>query len=585
MMKNSDPVDHTMSAQPLNGAQTAIRTLESLGVELCFSYPGAAAVEFHQALADSPIRVVLPRHEQGGAFAAGGYARATGKVGVCMATSGPGATNLLTGLADAFMDSVPVVFLTGQVDRNQIGTNAFQEVDIIGMTRPVVKHSYLITDVNEVAQVIREAFALAQSGRPGPVLIDFPKDIQKQIPAARGSTTAPAARPAIPPAPAGIPGEALPQLLKLIRHSARPCIYAGGGVVAGNASEELRRFAEGNHIPVATSLMGIGAFPENHPLALKFFGMHGSYPANCAVNECDLLLVFGARFSDRSTGDSRRFAAGAAIVHIDIDDSEINKIIRADLGLHADIRTALARLNEHLEFQERGDWFDRIARWKAAHPLACRPVPGTLKPQQVISALDRHTGGDAVIVPGVGQHQMWAAQFYTYKHARQLLTSGGLGSMGFGLPAAMGAKLARPDACVINIDGDGSFQMNIQELGTIAAEQIAVKMVILNNRHLGMVAQIEDLFYRGRRGNTDLRCGDDSLPSFVEVAGAYRIPGRNVHSPEELEAAVGEMLHTPGPFLLDCHTLYQDHVLPMIPAGKTYREIILPPGPSGPEIP
>jgi len=301
----TDIADIAKTAAPANGAQTAIRTLEALGVELCFSYPGAAAVEFHQALADSTIRVVLPRHEQGGAFAADGYARISGKVGVCMATSGPGATNLLTGLADAFMDSVPVVFITGQVDLDQIGTNAFQEVDIIGMTRSVVKHSYLITDVNEVETVIREAFALAQSGRPGPVLIDFPKDIQKQIP--NHPRHAAIKRQ---PAPAAMPDATLKRILELIRDSRRPCIYAGGGVISGNASAELRRFAEGNHIPVATSLMGIGAFPEDHPLALKFFGMHGSYPANCAVNESDLLLVLGARFSDRSTGDSRRFAGG-----------------------------------------------------------------------------------------------------------------------------------------------------------------------------------------------------------------------------------------------------------------------------------
>ncbi|MGE4563429.1 MAG: biosynthetic-type acetolactate synthase large subunit [Victivallaceae bacterium] len=570
-MTRSTSADMIKSAAPANGAQTAIRTLEALGVELCFSYPGAAAVEFHQALADSSIRVVLPRHEQGGAFAADGYARATGKVGVCMATSGPGATNILTGLADAFMDSVPVVFITGQVDLHQIGTNAFQEVDIIGMTRAVVKHSFLITDVNEIDAVIREAFALARAGRPGPVLIDFPKDIQKQFPT-RPRSPEPVRRPA----PAGIPEATLRRLLDLIQSSRRPCIYAGGGVIAGNAAAGLRRFAEGNHIPVATSLMGIGAFPENHPLALKFFGMHGSYPANCAVNECDLLLVFGARFSDRSTGDSRRFAEKAFIVHIDIDDSEINKIIRADLSCHADLATVLDELNQHLEYRERREWLAQIAVWRAAHPLSWRPEPGKLLPQQVIAALDRHSGGEAIIVPGVGQHQMWAAQFYTYRHPRQLLTSGGLGSMGFGLPAAMGAKLARPERCVINIDGDGSFQMNVQELGTIAAEGIGVKMVILNNRHLGMVAQIEDLFYQGKRGNTDLRCGDRSLPGFADLARAYRIPARDVDTPEELDAAILEMLNTPGPFLLDCHTEYRDHVLPMIPAGKTYRDIILP---------
>ncbi|MDD3886063.1 MAG: biosynthetic-type acetolactate synthase large subunit [Victivallaceae bacterium] len=554
-----------------NGAQTAINTLESLGVELCFAYPGAASVELQQALANSSIRTILPRHEQGGAFAADGYARATGKTGVCMTTSGPGATNLLTGIADAFMDSIPMVIFTGQVDLNQIGTNAFQEVDIIGMTRPVVKHSFLITDIDKVEPAIREAFVLAQSGRPGPVLIDFPKDIQKQIPTVKTSASS---RP-LRPAPAGLPESSPRQLAALIHRAKRPCIYAGGGIISGSAATELLHFAEGNNIPVATSLMGIGAFPENHRLALKFFGMHGSYYANRAVDECDLLLVFGARFSDRSTGDSRRFAAGAKIVHIDIDDSEINKIVRADFKFHADIRMALSQLNEHLEFQERREWLERIAGWKAVHPLACRPDSGVLKAQQVIAALNRHTDSDAVIVPGVGQHQMWAAQFYTYCRPRQFLTSGGLGSMGFGLPAAMGAKLAMPEECVINIDGDGSFQMNIQELGTIAAEGIALKMVILNNRHLGMVAQIEDIFYRGRRGNTDLRCKEAPLPSFVGIANAYGIPGRDVWSTGDLDAAIAEMLAAPGPFLLDCHIEYRDHVLPMIPAGKSCREIIL----------
>lgn len=563
----------TSSSCPIqaNGAQIAIKTLESLGVELCFSYPGAAAVELHQALADSTIRTVLPRHEQGGAFAADGYARATGRVGVCMATSGPGATNLVTGIADAFMDSVPMVIFTGQVDLDQIGTNAFQEVDMIGMTRPVVKHSYLITDVNEVETTIREAFALAQAGRKGPVLIDFPKDVQKQFPDKPKRDEARLFRPS----PGGLTPEALKIVSELIRRSDRPCIYAGGGIITGEAASELRIFAEGNHIPVATSLMGIGAFPEDHSLALKFFGMHGNYWANRAVNECDLLLVLGARFSDRSTGDSRCFAAGATIVHIDIDDSEINKIIRADYGFHADVRTALAQLNEHLQYRSREEWFTRIAEWKTEHPLICHPAKGILKAQQVIAALDKHTESNAMIVPGVGQHQMWAAQFYTYRRPRQLLTSGGLGSMGFGLPAAIGAKLACPDECVINIDGDGSFQMNIQELGTIAAEQIGVKMVVLNNQHLGMVAQIEDLFYRGKRGNTDLRCGEEALPSFVGIANSYRIPGRDVWTQEELDEAIVEMLNTSGPFLLDCHTVYQDHVLPMIPAGKTYREIIL----------
>lgn len=565
-MKNINSIN-----APLNGAQTAIRTLESLGVKICFSYPGASAVDFHQAMLNSSIRAILPRHEQGGAFAANGYARATGNVGVCMSTSGPGATNLVTGIADAYMDSIPLLIITGQVDKAQIGTNAFQEVDVIGMTRPFVKHSFLIIDVEDIAPTICEAFELARSGRSGPVLIDIPKDIQKQIPLAKKAFQSINMRPL----PKEISESDLNKIYDLIQNSERPCIYAGGGVISGNSAAELLTFAEGFNIPVATSLMGIGAFPENHPLSLKFFGMHGAYYASMAVNECDLLLVLGARFSDRSTGNPQKFASKATIVHIDIDNSEINKIIRANLSLHADAGSVLHALNQAPKFKERFDWLAKIEQWKKQYPLTYKSDSGMLKAQQVIETLDRLTDSNALIVPGVGQHQMWAAQFYNYKYPRQFLTSGGLGSMGFGLPAAMGAKLALPDKCVINIDGDGSFQMNIQELGTIAAENIPVKMVILNNQHLGMVAQIEDLFYKGKRGNTDLRCGSESLPNFVGIANAYRIPGRDVFSVDELEDAIKEMLNSSGPFLLDCHIDYEDHVLPMIPAGKIYHDVIL----------
>lgn len=558
----------------LKGAEIAIRTLEQLGVSVCFAYPGGSAVEFHQALADSAIRVVLPRHEQGGAFAACGYARASGKVGVCMATSGPGATNLLTGVADAYMDSIPVVIITGQVESRNIGKNAFQEIDIIGMTRPIVKHSYLVLNASDIASTIREAFALAAGGRPGPVWVDIAKDAQKQR-----TAWEPESFPAVPSAQKSIPeiaAEDLETVRSMIANSSRPCIYAGGGIIAAGAANELRKFAESYHIPVATSLMGIGAFPETHPLSLKFFGMHGSYYANYAVNECDLLLALGARFADRSTGDPERFASGSRIVHIDVDDSEINKNVRANLGIQADVKQFLAALNQVPCYRKRPEWFRTVERWRSGHPLAYDASEGELKPQQVVEMLDKLTGGDAIIVPGVGQHQMWSAQFFRYTRPRQLLTSGGLGSMGFGLPAAIGAKLAFPDACVINIDGDGSFQMNIQELGTLAAEEIAVKMVILNNQHLGMVAQIEDMFYRGKRGNTDLRAkGSRPFPSFAGVARSYDIPARDVFHPSELAAAIREMLEAPGPFLLDCHTLYQDHVLPMIPGGQSYREMIV----------
>ena len=557
---------------PIKGAEIAIKTLEKLGVDIVFAYPGGAAIEFHQALKDSPIRVILPRNEQGGAFAADGYARATGKTGVCMATSGPGATNLLTGIADAYMDSIPMVIITGQVAASFIGKNAFQETDIIGMTRPIVKHSYLVLTPEDIVPSIVNAFHLANTGRPGPVLIDIPKNVQQaKIPFV------------FDPQPTlktySIPGRVSRDQIEAIRaaiaKSERPCIYAGGGIIAAGAAKELTEFAEKYDIPVVTTLMGVGAIPEDHPLSLKWLGMHGTYYANYAANESDLLLAFGARFDDRVTGSVESFARDAKIVHVDIDQSEINKNVHADIGVVADIREVLIELNKEPVRKERPVWKTAIRMWRNQHPLSYKKEPGVLKPQSVIETICRMTNGEAVIVPGVGQHQMWAAQFYTFHYPRQLLTSGGLGSMGFGLPAAMGAKLAMPEKTVINIDGDGSFQMNIQELGTLFAEDIPVKMVILNNQHLGMVAQWEDRFYGSQRGNTDLTIANQRpYPDFVTIAKGYEIPGREVWKEEELEDAVREMLEAKGPFLLDCHTFYHDHVLPMIPPGKTYKDIL-----------
>lgn len=557
---------------PIKGAEITIKTLERLGVDTVFAYPGGAAIEFHQALKDSSIRVILPRNEQGGAFAADGYARVTGKTGVCMATSGPGATNLLTGIADAYMDSIPMVIITGQVATSFIGKNAFQETDIIGMTRPIVKHSYLVLAPEDIVPTIVNAFYLANSGRPGPVLIDIPKNIQQaKLPFVFNPEPTVQAY-SIPGAPAK---EQIDAIRDAIAKSERPCLYAGGGIIAADAAKELTEFAEKYDIPVVTTLMGVGSIPEDHPLSLKWLGMHGTYYANYAANECDLLLAFGARFDDRVTGSVEYFAQDAKIVHVDIDQSEINKNVRADIGVVANIRDVLIELNKDPVRKERPVWKTAIRMWKKQHPLSYRKEAGVLKPQSVIETICRLTNGEAVIVPGVGQHQMWAAQFYTFKYPRQLLTSGGLGSMGFGLPAAMGAKLAVPKKTVINIDGDGSFQMNIQELGTVFAEDIPVKMVILNNQHLGMVAQWEDRFYGSRRGNTDLTMeGQRPYPDFVTIAKGYEIPGREVWNEEELEDAVREMLEAKGPFLLDCHTFYHDHVLPMIPPGKTYKDIL-----------
>ncbi len=560
--------------QPMKGADIVVRCLEAQGVEVIFAYPGGASLELHQALRNSKIRVILPRHEQGGAFAAGGMARVTGKTGVCMATSGPGATNLVTGIADAYMDSVPLVCITGQVAQRFIGKNAFQETDIIGITRPICKHSYLVLDPAELPDVFAEAFYLANSGRPGPVIIDIPKDVQQQlcVPRMPGAVHMRTYALKTDPLP-----EEVEAIRAAIRRAERPCLYVGGGIITGNAHAELRRFAEEWNIPVVTTLLGIGAFPETHPLSLKWLGMHGTYYGNYAANECDLLLCFGARFDDRVTGDPATFAAGATIVHADIDPSEINKNKHADIAVICDVRKLLGRLLEQPVRKEYAAWHAQIREWKEKYPLSYHRSDRVIHPPLVVEKIYEATRGQATIVTGVGQHQMWAAQYYKYTRPRQLLTSGGLGTMGFGLPAAMGAKVARPDELVINIDGDGSFQMNIQELGTIQTEDIAVKMVILNNQHLGMVAQWEDRFYDSRRGNTVLKNAraNRPYPDFVGIAKGYLIPGREVWKPSELEGALREMIETDGPFLLDVHVLYQEHVLPMIPSGKSYRELMV----------
>ena len=492
-----------------------------------------------------------------------------------MATSGPGATNLITGIADAYMDSIPVVFITGQVGAQFIGKNAFQETDIIGVTRPVVKHSYLVLNVDDIPRIICEAFKLASEGRPGPVVVDIPKNVQQAM--------------AVPVFPEEVKVKSLSAGLrvnpsdieairKAIKKAQRPCIYAGGGIISSGASEELREFAHSYNIPVTTTLMGLGSFPEEDPLSLRWLGMHGTYYANYAANECDLLIALGARFDDRVTGPVATFAQDAYIIHVDIDVSEINKNKRADLGVIADVKEVLAELNKKPLRKDYTEWLNQIAQWKQEHPFSyIKSKPHTPpQPQFVIEKLYELTHGDAIIVPGVGQHQMWSAQFYKYKNPRQFLTSGGLGSMGFGLPAAMGAKVACPEKTVINIDGDGSFQMNIQELGTLYAEGIDVKMIILNNQHLGMVAQWEDRFYGSRHCNTILEDKDKQYyPDFVTIAGGYKIPGRVICEREEVEDAIREMLAAKGPFLIDCHTGYQEHVLPMIAPGKCYKDIIL----------
>lgn len=573
----------------MDGAAILVAALEREGVDTIFAYPGGASMPIHQALTrSSQIRTILPRHEQGGVFAAEGYARATGRAGVCMATSGPGATNLVTGIADAFLDSVPLVAITGQVARAMIGKGAFQETDVFGMTLPVVKHNYLVMDVNDIPRIVKEAFHIAQSGRPGPVLIDIPKDVQN-------SRTTP-----VFPDSVSLRGynarreasdAALEEVVRLIESHKEPMIYCGGGIISAGAADDLLEFAERTQIPVATTLMGIGAFPETHPLSLKWLGMHGTVYANNAVNEADLLLAIGVRFDDRVTGKIEAFAEHGTIVHIDIDNSEINKNKVVRHPILSDVKYALKRLNELLEKaghkrvkgrtsegSGRGEWYAKIDAWKKENPFRFRDTEDVIQPQYAIRLLWEMTKGDAIITTGVGQHQMWAGQFFDFVEPRSFITSAGLGSMGFGYPAAMGAKVAFPDRQVIDIDGDGSFLMNVQELATAHVEQIAAKAMILNNQYLGMVVQWEDRFYGSNRGHTFLGDPRDAAriyPDYVKICEGFGVPCERVLHKKDLRGAIERMLAAKEAYVLDVMVPYTEHVLPMIPSGGTYKDIIV----------
>ncbi|TKY73645.1 Acetolactate synthase 3 [Spatholobus suberectus] len=566
---------------PRKGADILVEALERQGVTTVFAYPGGASMEIHQALTRShTIRNVLPRHEQGGVFAAEGFARSTGLPGVCIATSGPGATNLVSGLADALMDSVPVVAVTGQVPRRMIGTDAFQETPIVEVTRSITKHNYLVLDVDDIPRVVAEAFFVATSGRPGPVLIDVPKDVQQQL--AVPDWDQPVNLPGyVARLPKG-PSEAqLEQIVRLILEARKPVLYVGGGSL--NSSAELRRFVELTGIPVASTLMGLGAFPVAHEHSLQMLGMHGTVYANYAVDNSDLLLAFGVRFDDRVTGKLEAFASRAKIVHIDIDSAEIGKNKQAHVSACADLKLALEGINRILEDKgmkgkvDVGGWREELNVQKQKFPLSYKIFEDGISPQYAIEVLDELTNGDAIISTGVGQHQMWAAQFYKYKRPRQWLTSGGLGAMGFGLPAAIGAAVANPGAVVVDIDGDGSFIMNVQELATIRVENLPVKILLLNNQHLGMVVQWEDRFYKSNRAHTYL--GDPSreneiFPNMLKFADACGIPAARVTKKEELRAAIEKMLDTPGPYLLDVVVPHQEHVLPMIPSNGSFKDVI-----------
>ncbi|WP_347244228.1 biosynthetic-type acetolactate synthase large subunit [Thermogutta sp.] len=576
--------------EPISGAEIVVQSLVNHGVEVVFAYPGGASMPIHQALTRyrDKIRVVLPRHEQGGGFAAQGYARSTGKVGVFMTTSGPGATNAITPLADAKLDSVPIIAITGQVGTSVIGTDAFQETPTVEVSRSITKHHYLVTDVNDLARVFKEAFYIASTGRPGPVLIDIPKNVQiaQTVP----DYDVPMDLPGYKPIPRLARLEELREVARVVKKSRRPVIYAGGGVITSGAADALREFVEKTSIPVAMTAMGLGGFPGDHPLSLDMLGMHGSIYANYAVAECDLLLAFGARFDDRVTGKVSEFAKYATIVHIDIDPSELNKVKHAHIGIVSDLKYALEELNKIIEPPEDiSDWLAKIKHWKETEPFRYREHPEAILPQQAIYELWKLTKDrDTIITTGVGQHQMWAAQFYKFRKPRTWLSSLGLGTMGFGLPAAMGAKIAHPDKLVIDIDGDGSFLMNIQEMATCYCEKIPVKVLLLNNQHLGMVVQWEDRFHARNRAHTYLGPIDEPeavgqgqglapryhYPDFVTIAKGFNWKARHIRYKSELLDGLKELIESEEPFLLDVLVPYQEHVLPMIPSGMTIRELI-----------
>lgn len=576
---------------PVKGADLLVHCLEKEGVDVIFAYPGGASMEIHQGLVKSnKIRTILPRHEQGCGFMAHGYSRVNGKTGVCMATSGPGATNLVTCIADALMDSIPMVAITGQVKQEFIGKSAFQETDVFGMTLPIVKHSYLVLDIKDIPRIVKEAFHIANTGRPGPVVIDITKDVQQDT--LEGDALADALNTEM-----SIPGyksaphasdEALLEVLEECANAPRPVIYFGGGIVSGEAQDELREFAELTGFPITSTLMGLGGFDENHPQSLRWFGMHGGVAGNWAVCESSLLLTFGARFDDRITGAIAKFAPEATVVHIDIDKSEHdkNKVVR--YPIHSDIKYALKRLCELA--REKGfkkpditEWNDKVFGWKDSYPFEFEDSKHII-PQLAIQTLYEETKGEAIITTGVGQHQMWAAQFYKFHKTRSFISSLGLGTMGFGLPAALGAKVASPERVVVDIDGDGSFMMNVQELATAIMEKIPVKVLLLNNQHLGMVVQWEDILYEGIRaqtilGNPDNIGGPENLdalyPNWPAICKGFGVKSRRVVKKDELREGIREMIEFDGPYVLDVVVPYTEHVMPFIPAGASAKDILI----------
>ena len=557
----------------LKGCQIFIKALEQEGIDTIFGYPGGVLLDIYDELYRSSIRHILVRHEQGAVHAADGFARASGKVGVALVTSGPGATNTVTGLANAHLDSIPIVVFTGQVPTALIGTDAFQEADIMGITRPCTKHNFQVRRVEELTRIIREAFYIARSGRPGPVLVDLPKDVMVALseyeplsPKTRESDT-----------PKSFPEKAF-FILDMISESRKPLLLTGGGIISGRASEGLREMARRTKIPVTSTLMGLGAFPASDPLWLGMPGMHGTYYANMALSQCDLLIAIGCRFDDRVTGKIDTFAPNAKIVHVDIDASSINKNVMVDVPVLQDCKLALERFNRLLteknfsvSDERRKKWFDMIAEWKRNVPLSYCMNPEVIKPQFVIETMYKLTKGNAIISTEVGQNQMWTAQFYPFDEPNTFLSSGGLGTMGYGFPAAIGAQIAFPDKLVVDVAGDGSIQMNIQELATAVQYKIPVKIVILNNGFLGMVRQWQQLFYEKRYSHTDMTFA----PDFVKVAEAYGLLGLRATRPEEVEATLKKGFEHPGPVIMDFKVAREECVYPMVRPGGPIHEMTL----------
>jgi acetolactate synthase-1/2/3 large subunit len=552
----------------ISGAQMILEALKRENVEVIFGYPGGAVLNLYDEIFDSAIRHIMSRHEQGAIHAADGYARATGRPGVVFATSGPGATNLVTGIATAYMDSVPMVIVTGQVASPLIGTDAFQEADVFGITLPVTKHNFLVTDIAELPRIIKEAFYIATTGRCGPVLIDLPKDIQAAVGEFRYPKSVDI--PGYQPTYEGHPGQ-ISRAEKAIARAKKPVIYAGGGVVNSGAHEELMELAERTQIPVTTTLMGLSGFPGGHKLALGMLGMHGTYWANMAMNEADLILAIGARFDDRVTGKLSRFAQSAKVIHIDIDPAEIGKNVPVNIPIVGDVRLVLTELLKKVEPRSDGDWLARIEEWRQCAPLCYNQDPeGEICPQFVIEQIYEQTDGEALIATEVGQHQMWTAQYYRFKNPRSLASSGGLGTMGYGFPASLGMQMGRPDDIVFCIAGDGSFQMNSQELATAVAYNIPVKIAIINNQYLGMVRQWQQMFFKRRYSSVDLEKG----PDFVKLAEAYGAVGLRVEKVADVAPALQKALATPGPVVIDFRVKAEENVFPMVPPNSPICDMI-----------